>query len=82
MALIWQLGAIPLVIGLLGSAFAHPEISRRQEADVFLQERAICHDDDTLSSFKYWRVDAEPYCSSLLDIKDITSTLTPAISRT
>ena len=82
MALIPRLGAIPLVIALLGLAFAHSEFSRHNEADVFLQERAICYDDDTLSSFKYWRVDAEPYCSSLLDIRDITSTLPPAVSRT
>ncbi|KAL8887374.1 MAG: hypothetical protein Q9215_005036 [Flavoplaca cf. flavocitrina] len=60
MALIPRLGAIPLVIALLGLAFAHSEFSRRHEADVFLRERAICYDDDTLSSFKYWRVDAEP----------------------
>ncbi|KAL9040409.1 MAG: hypothetical protein Q9180_001924 [Flavoplaca navasiana] len=82
MALIPRLGAIPLVIALLGLAFALPEFSHHQEADVFLQERAVCYDDDTLLSFKYWLVDAEPYCSSLLGIRDIISTLPPAISRT
>ena len=82
MAFVQRSGASLFVATLLGSALAYPEISRREEADIFLQERAICFDDDTLLSFKYWRVDAEPYCSSLLNINDLTSTLQPATSRT
>ncbi|KAL8771284.1 MAG: hypothetical protein Q9209_003189 [Squamulea sp. 1 TL-2023] len=76
-----RLNAI-LFLALLGSALALPEISLRHEADIFLQDRAVCYDDNTLSSFKYWIVDSEPYCSSLLNIKDITNTLPPATSRT
>ncbi|KAI4223744.1 MAG: hypothetical protein L6R36_005175 [Xanthoria steineri] len=67
---------------LLGSALAHSEFSRRGEPDSLLQGRGICYDDDTFQSFKYWRVDAEPYCSKLLNIQDVTSTLGPATSRT
>ncbi|KAI4091664.1 MAG: hypothetical protein LQ339_008076 [Xanthoria mediterranea] len=67
---------------LLGSALADPEFSRRGEPDSLLQGRGICYDDDTFRSFKYWRVDAEPYCSKLLNIQDVTSTLGPATSRT
>ncbi|KAL8658885.1 MAG: hypothetical protein Q9226_000720 [Calogaya cf. arnoldii] len=82
MAFVQRSGASLFVVALLGSALAYPEISRRGEADILLQKRAICYDDDTLLSFKYWRVDAEPYCSSLLNINDLTSTLQPATSRT
>ncbi|CAL8583176.1 hypothetical protein XPA_008809 [Xanthoria parietina] len=67
---------------LLGSAFADPEFSRRGEPDRLLQGRGICYKDDTFLSFQYWRVDAEPYCSKLLNIRDVTSTLGPATSRT
>ena len=67
---------------LLGLAVAYPEISRRKESGVLLQERAVCYIDDILSSFQYWRRDSEPYCSSLLGIEDVTSTLPPATSRT
>ncbi|CAL8578865.1 hypothetical protein XPA_004636 [Xanthoria parietina] len=44
-------------------------------------KRGICYADDTLESFKYWIVDSEPYCSSLLAIADFTRTVS-RISRT
>lgn len=68
------------LIALLGSALALPEVSNGK--DPFLRERAVCYEDDTLQSFRYWRVDSEPYCSRLLDVKDLTSTLRPATLRT
>ncbi|KAI4263186.1 MAG: hypothetical protein L6R42_001661 [Xanthoria sp. 1 TBL-2021] len=82
MAFVRRSSAALFVAALLGSALAHPEFSPREEADTVLQERAICYYDDTFLSFMYWRVDAEPYCSKLLNIKDVTSTLGPATSRT
>lgn len=71
-----------IIAALFGSALAVPEISHRNEVDTVLQERGVCFQDDTLLSFEYWRLDSEPYCSSLLGIEDITSTLPPATSRT
>lgn len=52
-------------------------VERQQSA----AKRGICYDDDTLQSFKYWIVDSEPYCSSLLDLADFTRTVS-RISRT
>ncbi|KAL8922571.1 MAG: hypothetical protein Q9208_005074 [Pyrenodesmia sp. 3 TL-2023] len=66
---------------LFGPAIAFPEISRWNRANN-LHQREVCYNDDTLESFRYWRQDSEPYCSSLLGIQDITSTLPPATSRT
>ena len=71
-----------LYAAFVTTALAAPEISRWRKADVFLQEREPCYDDDTFSSFREWIVDSEPYCSSLLGIVDDTSTLPPATSRT
>ncbi|KAL9010057.1 MAG: hypothetical protein Q9173_004967 [Seirophora scorigena] len=71
-----------LLAALLGTALAFPEIARWKRADTPLQQRRVCYDDDTLLSFRYWILDSEPYCSSLLGIEDITSTLPPATSRT
>ena len=82
MAVILRSSAMLFIVALLGSTFAHPDNSLREKPDIFLQERAICYEDDTLLSFRYWRIDSEPYCSKLLDIEDITSTLPPATSRT
>ncbi|KAI4196139.1 MAG: hypothetical protein LQ346_003299 [Caloplaca aetnensis] len=66
---------------LFTPAIASPEISRWKKANS-VHARDICYDDDTFLSFRYWRQDSEPYCSSLLGIQDITSTLPPATSRT
>lgn len=52
-------------------------IEREQSVD----KRGICYDDDTYESFKYWIVDSEPYCSSLLGLSDITRTVS-RVSRT
>ncbi|KAI4109781.1 MAG: hypothetical protein LQ339_001565, partial [Xanthoria mediterranea] len=52
-------------------------VERQQSA----AKRGICYDDDTLQSFKYWIVDSEPYCSSLLGLADFTRTVS-RISRT
>ncbi|KAL8702737.1 MAG: hypothetical protein Q9201_004090 [Fulgogasparrea decipioides] len=82
MALFCPSKTMLLSAALFGLAFAYPELSRPEEADVFLQERGVCYEDDTLLSFEYWRLDSEPYCSSLLGIEDVTSTLLPATSRT
>lgn len=65
-----------------GTVVAFPEVSQWKKADVMLQERGTCYDDDTLLSFRDWIVDSEPYCSSLLKLVDVTSTLPPATSRT
>lgn len=46
-------------------------VERAQEVD----KRGICYDDDTLESFQEYIVDSAPYCSSLLSIKDFTSTI-------
>lgn len=70
-----------VLAALFGLAFAHPEVSRSREADTLLKERGTCFYDDTLLSFQYWRLDSEPYCSSLLGVQDFTSTLPSATSR-
>ncbi|KAL8777886.1 MAG: hypothetical protein Q9203_002307 [Teloschistes exilis] len=70
-----------VLAALFGLAFAHPEVSRPREADTLLKERGTCFYDDTLLSFQYWRLDSEPYCSSLLGVQDFTSTLPSATSR-
>ncbi|KAL8933638.1 MAG: hypothetical protein Q9211_005668 [Gyalolechia sp. 1 TL-2023] len=67
---------------LVGTVAAFPEISRRHKADAMLRERGVCYDDDTLLSLRYWIVDSEPYCSSLLKVEDVTSILPPATLRT
>lgn len=68
--------------GFLGVVIALPEVSQWRKANVMLQEREICYNDDTLQSFRYWIIDSEPYCSSLLKLEDVTSTQPPATSRT
>ncbi|KAI4187758.1 MAG: hypothetical protein L6R41_002604 [Letrouitia leprolyta] len=67
---------------LVGIVIALPEVFQWKKTDVLLQEREICYDDDTLLSFRYWIIDSGPYCSSLLKLEDVTSTLPPATSRT
>ncbi|KAL9582521.1 MAG: hypothetical protein Q9212_003245 [Teloschistes hypoglaucus] len=71
-----------VLAALFGLAFAYPENARPREADSRLEERGPCYFDDYLESFKYWRLDSEPYCSSLLGVQDLTSTLPSATSRT
>ncbi|KAL8834760.1 MAG: hypothetical protein Q9170_003609 [Blastenia crenularia] len=66
----------------ISTVVAFPEISHWKKSDTLLQRRAICYGDDTLQSFREWIVDSEPYCSSLLGIVDVISTLPPATSRT
>ncbi|KAL8988024.1 MAG: hypothetical protein Q9177_002844, partial [Variospora cf. flavescens] len=71
---------------LCGTVFSLPNQHAVAVRDIFqrggdIEKRRLCFDDDTLQSFKYWILDAEPYCSSLLGIQDFTTTV-PQISRT
>ncbi|KAL9019437.1 MAG: hypothetical protein Q9185_003329 [Variospora sp. 1 TL-2023] len=71
---------------LCGTVFSLPNQHGVTNRDIFqrggdIEKRRLCFDDDTLQSFKYWILDAEPYCSSLLGIQDFTTTV-PQISRT
>ncbi|KAL8650633.1 MAG: hypothetical protein Q9210_003719, partial [Variospora velana] len=71
---------------LCGTVFSLPNQHGVEVRDLFqrggdIEKRRLCFDDDTLLSFKYWILDAEPYCSLLLGIQDFTTTV-PQISRT
>ncbi|KAL8967773.1 MAG: hypothetical protein Q9197_005244 [Variospora fuerteventurae] len=71
---------------LCGTVFSLPNQHGVANRDIFqrggdIEKRRLCFNDDTLLSFKYWILDAEPYCSSLLGIQDFTTTV-PQISRT
>ncbi|KAL9011640.1 MAG: hypothetical protein Q9173_003539, partial [Seirophora scorigena] len=76
-----------LVVSFLcTTVFSWPNQPRVEGRDLVQREdgikkRRLCFDDDTLLSFKYWILDSEPYCSSLLGIEDVTATV-PQISRT
>ncbi|KAL9601888.1 MAG: hypothetical protein Q9219_002241 [cf. Caloplaca sp. 3 TL-2023] len=71
-----------LYAALFGTVLSFPEHSYRKKGDGSLQDRAVCYDDDISLSFRKWILDSEPYCSSLLGIEDVTSTLPPGTSRT
>ncbi|KAL8868602.1 MAG: hypothetical protein Q9174_004881 [Haloplaca sp. 1 TL-2023] len=81
-------GALILLLSILCPSVLSRESRPRakQLEDAFSnkdenEKRDICYDDDTLQSFKYWIIDSEPYCSSLLGIVDCTETL-PLTTRT
>lgn len=70
------------VLTVFSQASAVPELSRLKNVNPLHQPREICLYDDTLLPFRYWIVDSEPYCSSLLGIHDVTQSLPLATSRT
>lgn len=77
-----SLGAQALVLSLLCLAVLSQQLEPRAkqleeiiESEQDIDKRGVCYDDDTYESFKYWIVDSEPYCKSLLGIVDVTSTV-------
>lgn len=71
-----------LVVSFLcTTVFSRPNQPGVEGRDLVIEKRRLCFNDDTLESFKYWILDSEPYCSSLLGIEVFTATV-PQISRT